>query len=80
MRAEPPHEAALVLANLILTAATRTQIVAVTHSMTLVAALENGLTGNPGQLQPIELVKESSETLVAGQGTLDEPPWHWPKR
>jgi hypothetical protein len=28
----------------------------------------------------LELVKEDGRTLLAGQGILDEPAWHWPSR
>ncbi|GAA3585220.1 AAA family ATPase [Nonomuraea rosea] len=62
------------LAGLVAAAGARTQIVTVTHSMPLVAAL-----GRAGA-STVELVKEFGETGVAGQEPLDEPPWHWPKR
>lgn len=62
------------LAELIVTAADTTQVVAVTHAPALATALAKR------EAQTIELVKEFGETKVAGQGPLDEPPWHWPKR
>ncbi|HEY2794404.1 MAG TPA: AAA family ATPase [Micromonosporaceae bacterium] len=62
------------LASLIHTAARTTQIIVVTHSRPLALALDDG------DASPIELVKEFGHTLVADQGVLDEPPWHWPKR
>jgi predicted ATPase len=65
------------LAELISTASTHTQIVAVTHSEPLVTALR-GAAGP--ELRTIELVKEFGQTRVAGQDLLDEPSWHWPKR
>lgn len=68
------------LAGLIVTAATHTQIVVVTHSRQLAYALESGLADSPEDHQTIELVKENGATTIAGQGMLDEPPWHWPKR
>jgi predicted ATPase len=68
------------LADLIVTAAAHTQIVAVTHSRQLAAAMEKGLANSPADHQAIELVKENGATSVEGQGMLDEPPWHWPKR
>jgi len=62
------------LADLIVAASAHTQIIVVTHAQPLVAALEEG------SAQLIELFKEDGRTLVAGQGLLDEPAWHWPKR
>jgi predicted ATPase len=64
------------LADLVVTAAEHTQVVAVTHSWPLVAALQE----RTPELTTIELVKEFGQTEVLGQGRLDEPPWHWPKR
>lgn len=62
------------LARLIAAAAGRTQVVVVTHSDRLLAALEeHGATR-------LELVKEHGETRLVGQEPLDEPPWQWPKR
>lgn len=65
------------LAELIGGASAHTQIVAVTHSEPLAAALHE-VTGSG--LRTVELVKRLGQTSVVGQGTLDEPPWHWPKR
>ena len=65
------------LADLVVTASAHTQIVAVTHSRLLVTALERC---SAGQLHTIDLIKEFGQTRIAGQDTLDEPPWHWPKR
>ena len=28
----------------------------------------------------LRLTKREGETVVEGQGTLDEPAWHWPER
>ena len=28
----------------------------------------------------LELRKENGETVLTGQGRLDEPSWHWPSR
>ncbi|MEV0648140.1 AAA family ATPase [Phytomonospora sp. NPDC050363] len=62
------------LAGLIATASKDTQVIVVSHSAQLVAALE-------GQgAATVELRKEGGRTVVAGQGILDGPPWHWPKR
>ncbi len=68
------------LAELILTATAGTQIVVVTHSRPLVSALEVGAERAGTPQRTIELVKDFGETGVAGQGSLDEPAWHWPTR
>ncbi|MBB1247099.1 AAA family ATPase [Streptomyces durbertensis] len=62
------------LADLVRTAAERTQTVVVTHAAPLAAALASrgGRT--------IELVRDGGPTAVRGQGLLDEPAWHWPGR
>lgn len=65
------------LANLITMAARRTQLIVVTHSRPLVAAIE-AVAG--GSASTVTLVKDLSETSVEGQGRLDQPSWHWPKR
>lgn len=63
------------LAGLIAGASTRSQVIVVSHSARLIAALD-GAT----EVTRVELVKELGETRMAGQGMLDEPPWAWPKR
>ncbi|WP_431772403.1 AAA family ATPase [Streptomyces cucumeris] len=68
------------LAGLVLTACDKTQIVVVTHSRPLAAALADGAGTSRTEVNTIELVKEAGRTLVDGQGTLDEPLWYWPKR
>jgi predicted ATPase len=60
------------LANLITTAATRSQVVVVTHATRLVDALQKATV--------LTLVKTDSTTVLDGQGLLDQPPWHWPER
>jgi predicted ATPase len=60
------------LAELIADAATRSQVVVVTHSERLADALSQG--------SRIELFKSTGQTKVADQGALDEPAWSWPKR
>ncbi|WP_431877384.1 AAA family ATPase [Amycolatopsis sacchari] len=60
------------LAALITTAAARTQLVVVTHARPLVRAL--------GDVEVVELEKQFGATVAAGQGVLDRPSWHWPKR
>jgi len=60
------------LARLIALASERTQLVVVSHSPVLIAAIENATV--------LELVKESGQTMLVGQGRLDEPSWNWPSR
>lgn len=61
------------LARMILHAAERTQVWVVSHSATLVAALESHPDCNR-----IRLEKELGSTVVPGQGLLDTPVWKWP--
>ncbi|HEX4721307.1 MAG TPA: AAA family ATPase [Pseudonocardiaceae bacterium] len=68
------------LAALITTAATRTQLVVVSHSATLIRALTAAANELGNDLGAIELTKQFGETIVVGQGMLDSPSWHWPKR
>ncbi|MDH6182530.1 putative ATPase [Microbacteriaceae bacterium SG_E_30_P1] len=60
------------LAELIADAATRSQVIVVTHSTRLADALPRA--------SRIHLAKDTGETTVVGQGMLDEPAWTWPKR
>jgi predicted ATPase len=62
------------LADLIVTASARTQIIVVTHARPLVTALRDG------SARVLDLIKEDGRTLLDGQGILDEPPWYWPDR
>lgn len=62
------------LGELIASAATRSQVVVVSHARALVDALAAG-----GALVH-ELEKHAGETRLRGQGTLDAPLWYWPKR
>ncbi|GAA3386351.1 AAA family ATPase [Cryptosporangium minutisporangium] len=64
------------LAGLITAGSIHTQVVVISHSRALVDALE---VRTP-DLCRVELFKEHGQTLVEGQGKLDEPPWHWPER
>lgn len=68
------------LAHLITTAASRTQLVVVSHSATLIRALTAAADEQGNELGAIELTKRFGETIVVGQGILDSPSWHWPKR
>ena len=62
------------LADLLVTAAERSQLVVVSHSAVLVEALEKA-----GAVVH-RLEKTGGETRLAGQGLLDAPPWNWPSR
>ncbi len=62
------------LGRLITDAARRTQVMVVTHSGPLVAALAGRRTVSH------ELVKSLGETLVEGQGLLTRPAWNWGSR
>ncbi|MBH1937738.1 AAA family ATPase [Streptomyces sp. AV19] len=70
------------LADLILTATRKTQIVVVTHAPDLAEALTLGARRHRLDVNPVTLVKDGlGRTDVAGrEGPLDEPAWHWPKR
>ncbi len=63
------------LARLIARASEVSQILLVTHSEPLVTALCE--YGEPALLT---LAKHDGQTVVEGQGLLDEPPWRWPDR
>lgn len=63
------------LARLIIRASQDSQIVVVSHSTRLVAALEReggGIT--------MTMEKDHGETVLHGQHTLEKPAWRWPKR
>ena len=70
------------LAELITRASGRSQIVVVTHSAALAAALQRSGSGAPRPGEPglLELEKRDGQTAVAGRRMLDEPAWHWPDR
>ena len=68
------------LAQLIITAAARSQIIAVSHSQTLLNALHRATEESETAASTVELVKDFGETHVRGQAQLDEPAWRWPKR
>ena len=65
------------LGALITRACEVSQIVVVTHSAPLVAAVTELAEDDVGLLR---LVKDAGKTVVDGQGLLDEPAWHWPDR
>ncbi len=63
------------LARLIAKAAQRTQVVVVTHSVPLIAALRE-----QPDCHSIELVKDFGETKIAGQRLVGATTWKWPGR
>jgi predicted ATPase len=63
------------LGRLIRRAATHTQVWVVSHASRLVAALKEDPDCNA-----IELDKSFGESVVATQGTLEDPIWKWPER
>ncbi len=66
------------LAALIARATESSQIIVVTHSAPLVAALRECV--DEDGLGLLQLVKQDGQTTVDGQGLLDVPPWRWPTR
>lgn len=63
------------LARLIGRAASRSQVIVVSHAPRLIAALEE-----QRGCQPLPLEKHLGETRVAGTDRLDRPAWRWPAR
>ncbi|MCZ6454679.1 MAG: AAA family ATPase [Alphaproteobacteria bacterium] len=63
------------LARLIAQMAARTQVIVVSHSTPLVAALATG-----SDSQRIELQKDLGETNFTGSEDSERPTWHWPTR
>lgn len=63
------------LARLIIRASESTQVWVVSHDNQLIEHLENSDNCNSIRLQ-----KELGQTLVAGQGMFDKPPWQWPDK
>ena len=68
------------LGELISQAASRTQVIAVSHARTLIDAVERGASEAGTELTAFELIKEFGETRIAGWEPLDGPAWVWPKR
>ena len=66
------------LAAMIVSAASRTQVVVVTHSAALRRAFE--VIGADLDRHDVELDKQLGETVIDGQTLLDRPQWHWPSR
>lgn len=63
------------LAKLIIKASKQTQVWVVSHASRLVSALNQD-----SQCHSIELEKELGQTVIVGQGLLDQPPWNWPEK
>jgi predicted ATPase len=75
------HEQLLApLGQLIAAAATRSQVVAVSHSQPLIAALRQAAEEAGTAVSAVELIKDFGETQVRGREPLDGPNWRWPKR
>ena len=69
------------LAALIASAATRTQLIVVTHSPTLRECLGAAPLGSEdSDAWELELYKDWGETRIAEQGLLTTPPWDWGTR
>jgi predicted ATPase len=68
------------LAQLITAAAEHSQIIAVSHSQTLINALHRTTEEAGTPTSTLELIKDFGETRVAGREPLEGPAWRWPKR
>lgn len=63
------------LAQLIVQAGERSQLIVVSHSAPLIAALRES-----GRVRQHELYKDVGETRIKDLGALEGPPWSWPSR
>jgi predicted ATPase len=68
------------LAELVVAASQRAQVVAVSHSSAFVDAVTRGASSAGAPAAIIELTKELGETVVAGRDRLGGPMWNWPHR
>jgi predicted ATPase len=68
------------LAQLITAAATRSQVIVVSHAQSLITALHHATREAQTHASTVELIKDFGETRVSGREPLDEPAWRWPKR
>ena len=68
------------LGSLIATAAQKSQVIVVSHSQELITALGRAAAADHTDVSTVELAKSEGATVVQGQGLLDSPLWHWPKR
>ncbi len=65
------------LANLVIEASKRTQVIVVSHSPVLADGIRAGLGDD---LVHHELTKDLGETRIVGQGIFDRPLWDWGSR
>jgi predicted ATPase len=63
------------LARLIARAATKSQVIVVTHAAPLIAALNE-----QPECHSIQLEKTFGETNIVGATRMSRPPWQWPSR
>ncbi|MDX6366435.1 MAG: hypothetical protein QOK30_1511, partial [Nocardioidaceae bacterium] len=68
------------LAQLVVAASQRTQVIAVSHSAAFVDAVARGARSARVPAETVELTKELGETRVAGRDRLGGPRWNWPHR
>jgi predicted ATPase len=68
------------LAELVVAASQRTQVIAVSHSAAFVDAVVLGARSAHVLTSTVELTKELGETRVAGRDRLGGPRWNWPHR
>ena len=68
------------LAALVSAAASKTQVIVVSHAQPLIRALTSSGEELGEEVAMAELLKEFGETTISGQGRFDQPSWHWPKR
>ncbi|GAA4543962.1 AAA family ATPase [Amycolatopsis samaneae] len=68
------------LAALIAKAAKTAQLIVVSHARPLIHELESVSAGLGIEATTLALEKEFGQTVLSGQGPLDRPSWHWPKR
>ena len=65
------------LANLVIEASKRTQVIVVSHSPVLADGIRAGLGDD---LVHHEITKDLGETRIVGQGIFDRPLWDWGSR
>lgn len=68
------------LGALIAVVSERSQIIVVSHSADLIAAIGRAAAKLRRDVGMVELEKVNGETVLPGQGLLDSPLWFWPKR
>lgn len=68
------------LAELVCAAATKTQVVAVSHSRAFIDSVAHRAGASRVDAQTVELTKDFGRTQIVGQAPLEQPPWRWPSR